>query len=88
MWKGRFLFNLEKLDSIKYWHSISWGQGQRVVRNLIKMRCYHIMQIMGKGMWKLSVNGVKCCKEAVESKSKGKGTYLLRRHPETFKKKE
>lgn len=41
-----------------------------------------------EGMRKLSVNGVKCCKEAVESKSKGKGIYLLRRHPATFKKKE
>ena len=41
-----------------------------------------------EGMRKVSVNGVKCCKEAVERKNKGKGISLLRRHPATFKSKE
>lgn len=79
MWKGvyikkRFFFDLEELDSIEYRHLVSWGHRQRVVRNLRETRCDNVTEMMGKGrMRKVSVSDVKCFKEAIESKNKGKG---------------
>lgn len=79
MWKGvyikkRFFFDLEELDSIEYGHLVSWGHRQRVVRNLRETRCDNVTEMLGKErMRKVSVSDVKCFKEAIESKNKGKG---------------
>lgn len=74
LYKEKILLDLGELDSIEYRHLVSWGHRQRVVRNLRETRCDNVTEMMGKErMRKVSVSDVKCFKEAIESKNKGKG---------------